>query len=55
MTAKTSAQRQKEHKARMKEAGLVRLELWVHPRDADEVKRVAWLLQQKRLTPLANM
>ena len=55
MTAKTSAQRQKEHKARMKEAGFERLEVWVHPVDKRELKRFAQFLQSKRLTTSQNL
>jgi hypothetical protein len=46
---KTDKERKAAERQRYKDAGLVRLELWVHPRDADEVKRVAWLMGQKRL------
>jgi hypothetical protein len=49
MTPKTDRERKAAERQRHKDAGLVRLELWVHPRDADEVKRVAWLMGQKRL------
>ena len=49
MTAKTSNQRQKEHKARMKAAGFERLAVWVHPDDKIELKRFAQFLQQKRM------
>lgn len=55
MAAKTSTQRQKEHKTRMKQAGLVRLELWVHPSDKEDVRRYAMLLQHKHLTKTPNM
>lgn len=52
MTAKTSTQRQKEHKTRMKEAGFERLEVWVHPDDRGELKRFAQFLQSRRLDPV---
>jgi hypothetical protein len=48
MTPQTPAQRKAAERARNKAAGLVRLDLWVHPRDADEVKRVAYVLQANR-------
>lgn len=48
MTAKTTKERKAAERQRNKAAGLVRLELWVHPRDADEIKRVAFGLQAQR-------
>lgn len=48
MTAKTANERKAAERKRNKDAGLARMELWVHPRDADEIKRVAFILAKRR-------
>lgn len=46
--AKTTAERVQEVRARRKAAGLVRLELWLHPDDAAAVRDLAAKLTRRR-------
>lgn len=39
MTGKTSTERNRLMQQRRREAGLVKLELWTHPDDRDQLKR----------------
>lgn len=45
---KTIKQRQAEFKKRMREAGLSRMEIWVHPDKKDQVKRYVERLNQQK-------
>jgi len=46
--AKTVAERLRESRQRRSAAGLVRLDLWVHPDDREAIKAHAAKLQRKR-------
>jgi hypothetical protein len=46
--AKTAQQRVSEARARRSAAGLVRLDLWVHPDDREAIKEHAAKLQRSR-------
>lgn len=48
MTAKPKSEIMRETRQRRKEAGLIRVEVWVHPRDRERVKEYARKLQEQR-------
>jgi hypothetical protein len=48
VTAQTPSERKAAERARRKEAGLTRLELYVHPEDHEAIKAYAAKLQRKR-------
>jgi hypothetical protein len=48
MTAQTPAERKAAERERRKEAGLTRLELYVHPEDHEAIKALAEKLQRRR-------
>ena len=48
MTAQTPAQRKAAERQHRKEAGLVRLELYVHPEDREAIRSYAARLASKR-------
>jgi len=41
MNAKSVSERVAEHRSKLKEQGLVKLELWVHPNDVTRIKKDA--------------
>lgn len=45
---KTAAERKREERDRRRAEGLVRLELWLHPDDHAQVKKLAALLTHQR-------
>lgn len=49
MTAKTTKERKAEERQRNKAAGLVRFELWAHPGDVAEIKRLARVLRERKV------
>ena len=49
MSAKTSAQRQADRKARQIAAGLVQFKRWVHPDDVSALTEYAEALARKRV------
>jgi hypothetical protein len=48
MTALTANERKAAERERRKQAGLTRLELYVHPEDHEPIKALAAKLQRKR-------
>lgn len=48
MTAKTSAQRQAEWRARILQSGYKVLNVWCHPDDAERLKKYAERLRKQR-------
>ena len=46
--AKTTAERVAEHRARKQDDGLVRVEIWVHPKDVTRLKKEADALAARR-------
>lgn len=48
MTAKSEAERQRDTRRRMREAGYVLRQLWVHPEDWEDVRRYVERKRRKR-------
>lgn len=51
MTDPTNAQRQRAHRERLRAAGLIPVQVWVRPEDAQKVKDLAKQLNEQSSNP----